>query len=94
MTDKKQTFAPEHIWLIDTGTETTWCDNPAPGINMDEKDAVKYIRVDCANKSDAHKETWAAAVNSTDRILKEAIRKGMDELSPDSFREWIAGFVK
>lgn len=36
---------PERIWLLPgAGGETLWCDNPAPGIEMDEADAVEYVR--------------------------------------------------
>ena len=41
---------PEIIYLIpqDVG-EYVWCDDPAPGPEMDESDAVKYIRYDCVD---------------------------------------------
>lgn len=37
---------PKIIYLIDMGDEISWCDDPAPGIGMNQKNAVKYIRVD------------------------------------------------
>ena len=40
---------PRRIYLLpgtgDKG-ETTWCDSPAPGSEMDEADAVAYVRAD------------------------------------------------
>ncbi len=43
--------------------------------------------------SDSHKETWIAAVHSTDRIFKETVRKGMDTLGPEMFYKWMTEFV-
>lgn len=39
---------PDHkeIYLIDSGDGVVWCDDPAPGNDMDESDAVKYVRAD------------------------------------------------
>jgi len=35
---------PDKIWLIDMGDEITWCDDPAPGTDMDANDAVGYVK--------------------------------------------------
>lgn len=44
---------PERIWLIPNAGndgETVWCDDPAPGADMDPDDAVEYRRADlCAS---------------------------------------------
>lgn len=44
---------PERIWLIPNAGndgETVWCDDPAPGADMDQDDAVEYRRADlCAS---------------------------------------------
>lgn len=40
---------PERIWLIPNAGndgETVWCDDPAPGADMDPDDAVEYRRAD------------------------------------------------
>jgi hypothetical protein len=44
---------PDEIYLIYMGPETglVWCDSPAPGIEMDEEDSIKYVRV---NKTDSN----------------------------------------
>ena len=36
----------DEIYLIQVDKdEWVWCSDPAPGIGMDEKDAIKYMRV-------------------------------------------------
>ncbi|WP_418024892.1 hypothetical protein ACNKFW_15375 (plasmid) [Paracoccus sp. TD-10] len=44
---------PERIWLIPNAGndgETVWCDDPAPGADMDPDDAAEYLRRDlCAS---------------------------------------------
>jgi hypothetical protein len=43
------TYWPETIYLLpDTGDngDTTWCDDPAPGVNDDPKNAIAYRRLD------------------------------------------------
>lgn len=38
---------PEVIYLIEDEEDTfLWCEAPAPGVNHNEEDAVKYIRAD------------------------------------------------
>ena len=37
---------PERIYLIGDGDDVMWCEDPAPGPNMDPDDAVMYIRAD------------------------------------------------
>ena len=40
---------PGRIYLLpDTGDEgeTTWCDDPAPGLDSDSADAIEYVRAD------------------------------------------------
>ena len=41
----KEAF-PDEIYLIQDDLNVVWCDHPAPGLGMDEKDAVKYVRAD------------------------------------------------
>jgi len=44
---------PDHkvIYLIPDGDGTaSWCSDPAPGIDMNEEDAIKYVRADSAVK--------------------------------------------
>ncbi len=36
------------IYLIDQDGDYVWCDDPAPSPDMDEKDAIAYIRLDIA----------------------------------------------
>lgn len=35
---------PNEIYLIDTGSEITWCDVPDPSEYIEEEDVVKYVR--------------------------------------------------
>ena len=56
------------------------CDNPnclevvTYAANLDE--AIKsWNKRHTANNDDSHKETWIAAVHSTDRIFKETVKK-------------------
>ena len=53
MTDKTPEFVdvyetpafPQVIYLIPDGDgNATWCDDPAPGMGMDECDAIKYVK--------------------------------------------------
>ncbi len=37
---------PDQIYLMDMGDEIAWCDDPAPGAEMNADDAVKYVRAD------------------------------------------------
>lgn len=42
---------PETIYLIpDTEHGHVWCDDPAPGIGMDPRDAIEYV---CADEAKA-----------------------------------------
>jgi len=41
MTDKSD--LPKVIYLIPDGGGYVWCEDPAPGIDMKEKDAIKYL---------------------------------------------------
>jgi hypothetical protein len=46
---------PKRIWLLpENGAagETTWCDDPAPGDDMDPADAIEYVRADIARLDD------------------------------------------
>lgn len=36
----------EIIFLLDDGSEISWCNDPAPGIGMEDADAVPYVRLD------------------------------------------------
>lgn len=36
----------KRIWLIPDGNGWSWCDDPAPGWDTDERDSVEYIRAD------------------------------------------------
>lgn len=48
----------EAIYLIDTGDEIVWCDDPTPSPGMSKKDAIPYVREDVVEKqrlSDKHK---------------------------------------
>ncbi len=46
--------SPKVIFLIPDGDGNhSWCDDPAPGIGMDESDAVKYIRADLVGEENA-----------------------------------------
>lgn len=35
---------PDFIYLIDTGDQIAWCDDPAPGPNDDPNESVAYVR--------------------------------------------------
>lgn len=37
---------PDKIYLMDMGDEIVWCDDPAPGVGMEEFESVEYIRTD------------------------------------------------
>lgn len=37
---------PNKIYLMDMGDGIVWCEDPAPGIGMEEFDSVEYVRTD------------------------------------------------
>lgn len=37
---------PDRIWLIDLGDEVTWCDDPDPSGDINERDVVKYVKAE------------------------------------------------
>ena len=40
------------IYLLEESDGSyTWCDSPAPGIDMEEEDAIKYIRADLVGEN-------------------------------------------
>jgi len=42
---------PEKIYLMEVGLdEIVWCDDPDPGLEMDEQESVEYIRADCVQR--------------------------------------------
>ena len=49
------------IYLIpdDEGAGHVWCQDPAPGIEMKEEDAIKYIRADLVDKRQAQQAVEA-----------------------------------
>ena len=53
---------PKIIYLLpeavedDRCFEWCWCDDPAPGVDMDKKDAVKYIRADTLGRKRKEKQ--------------------------------------
>ena len=55
---KDNSDMPGVIWLMDMGDGIVWCDDPAPGLDMDEADATKYTRTDIL-------EEMAGALEST-----------------------------
>ena len=80
---------------------STWYEDGFLDIHGDvvEADAevdnvAKWNKRSTADNDDSHKETWIAAVNSTDMIFKETVRKGMEDFSPEGFYEWIGAFVR
>ncbi|OZI61594.1 hypothetical protein [Bordetella genomosp. 11] len=65
--DKPKT--PDRIYLIDMGADgLVWCDDPAPGTDMDADDAVEYVRIGAAQQ-DA----------PTDAEILETMRGHIDE---------------
>lgn len=47
---------PDVIYLIpDDEYGYVWCEDPAPGMGMEERDAVKYVRVGTNKESSAKK---------------------------------------
>ena len=44
------------IYLIPDENSYVWCEDPAPGIGMEEEDAIKYIRADLVEKRKAQQK--------------------------------------
>lgn len=47
------------IYLIPDENSYVWCEDPAPGIGMEEEDAIKYIRADLVEKRKAQQKDAA-----------------------------------
>ena len=53
MSDVLRAKTPDRIYLIPDGEGGfMWCDHPAPGTDMDEADAVAYVRAALAPVTD------------------------------------------
>ncbi|ANN71517.1 hypothetical protein [Bordetella bronchialis] len=45
-------WAPERIYLIETGEGVVWCDCPSPAPDIDQDDAVEYVRAARAQRAE------------------------------------------
>ena len=63
------------IYLIpdDNGTGYVWCQDPAPGIEMKEEDAIKYIRADLVDKRQAQQAKTKQTVG-TESVTQPVIK--------------------
>ncbi|KXJ45840.1 hypothetical protein [Marinobacter sp. Hex_13] len=79
---------PETIYLIpDSEHGHLWCDDPAPGLGMDPKDAIEYRRADVvdatlAKQAKAARNGMDAARSASTQEMKEAQRL-RDESKPE-----------
>lgn len=55
---------PERIWLIPDGEGGfMWCDDPAPGTDMDPADAIEYTSAESVKVLEAKVKAYEAALN-------------------------------
>lgn len=85
---------PERIWLIPNAGndgETVWCDDPAPGADMDPDDAAEYLRRDlCASGQvraldravgEDRKAGWTLPVGDLSEIKQHVYREDGEVVS-------------
>lgn len=78
------TLPPEIAKIIKSGDKK-------PSIVIENALKQVYLILD---GKDPHRETWDAAVEETDSILKETIRSAMNKFTPYSFDFWLRVFVE
>lgn len=64
--------ANETIFLIPDEDGYSWCDEPAPGIGMDEKDSISYIRTDRFDRIEAINAELVEALTMANSVLSKS----------------------
>ncbi|MEQ3723475.1 hypothetical protein [Alcanivorax sp.] len=96
--------APETIYLIPDSPEGVpdyaWCDDPAPGLGMDPKDAIKYLRSDsiedapeAAKARIAELESYNLGLANESHAQQETIRELKAQMQRDAGHRKKKGLI-
>ena len=70
MSDELKAKTPERIWLIPDGEHGfMWCNDPAPGIDMNPEDATEYVLADRITAAEARADAAEARVKAYEDAL-------------------------